>query len=101
MIIKRDIKKLNKTASLTILDGLAKPNHFARCRKNKSMKLKDLENKLNIKQPQWRHMEEDKPTDFVSKWVNNKNKCLKRKANKLASQRCLKDKWGKRMKEKI
>jgi hypothetical protein len=74
MITKRDINKLNKKASLTILHGLAKPNHFARCRQNKSMKLKDLENKLNTKQPQQRHKEEDKPTNFVPKWVNNKNK---------------------------
>ena len=60
------------------------------------MNLKYLENKLATRQPQQRHKVEDKPTDFVPKWVSEiKIINLKGKQENLASQPCLKDKWGK------
>jgi hypothetical protein len=54
--------------------------------------------KSNTLQPQQRHKEEDKPTGFVPKWVNEiKIINLKGKQENLASQPCLKDKWGKKL----
>jgi hypothetical protein len=40
---------------------------------------------------------EDKPTGFVPKWVENELN-LKEKQVNLATQPCLKDKWGNKIK---
>jgi hypothetical protein len=49
-------------------------------------------------QPQQRHKEEDKLTDFVPKWVNKiKIINLKGKQENLAFQPCLKNRWGKEL----
>jgi hypothetical protein len=40
--LKKILTNYTRNENLTILHGLAKPNHFASCKKNKSMQVKGL-----------------------------------------------------------